>query len=124
MSERKKSQLGMNPSTASARLVKDILWKFIRQSGEDTCYKCNKPMTRETFSIEHKTPWLNSEDPQGLFFDLDNISFSHLRCNVDSRRSRTSEAQCGTTTKYRYGCRCQSCRDANTTAVGRRRNRY
>lgn len=82
MSDKKKMQLGMNPSTASNRLVKDVLWKLIQQTGQDACCKCGEPMSRETFSIEHVIPWLDSEDPVGLYFDLENISFSHLRCNI------------------------------------------
>ena len=50
---KKAEQLGMNPSTASHRLVKDILYKLIQEKGE-LCYRCNNPMTRDTFSIEHK----------------------------------------------------------------------
>ena len=80
-------QLGMNPSTAAGRLVKDVLWKLIQQTGQGTCCKCSEPMSRETFSVEHVTPWLDSEDPVGLYFDLENISFSHLRCNVGDARS-------------------------------------
>ena len=88
MSDKKKLQLGMNPSTASGRLVKDVLWRLIQQTNQCTCCKCGEPMSRETFSIEHIVPWLDSEDPVGLYFDLENISFSHLRCNVaDSRGS-------------------------------------
>jgi len=71
--------LGMNPSTASHRLVKDILWSKIEN---ELCYRCNKPMTRDTFSIEHKEAWLSSDDPLKSFFDLENITFSHLLCNI------------------------------------------
>lgn len=84
---KKQTQLGMNPSTASHRLVKDTLWKLVVATGQDKCNRCGQPMTRETFSIEHKIPWLDSDDPVGLFFDQDNIAFSHLRCNIaDGRR--------------------------------------
>lgn len=76
----------MNPSTASGRLLKDLLFSFATQLGYTKCYHCNKKLTRETFSIEHKTPWLDSEDPIGLFFNLDNISFSHHTCNTKARR--------------------------------------
>lgn len=76
-----KKQLGMNPSTASHRLVKDLLWKFIVYTGQHYCFCCNKGMSRETFSIEHKIPWLDSKNPKELFFDLGNIAFSHLSCN-------------------------------------------
>jgi len=43
-------------------------------------------MSRDTFSIEHKIPWLDSSDPVGLYFDLNNISFSHHSCNVRAAR--------------------------------------
>ena len=82
----------MNPSTAQHRLVKDILWKLIVQTNNHICCKCGKVMTRETFSIEHLIPWLDSDNPIELFFDLDNISFSHLSCNMkDSRRPNKRE---------------------------------
>ncbi len=101
----------MNPSTASGRLVKDILWSLIVQTNKDNCCKCGEKMTRETFSIEHKIPWLDSENPIELFFDLDNISFSHLSCNISD--ARKPEAICGTYTRYsEYKCRCEPCRDA------------
>ena len=87
MSKSKKAlQLGMNPSTASHRLVKDILFQFISEN--HVCYQCGEELTRDTFSIEHKEPWLDSEDPSGLYFDLDNISFSHLTCNIKAGRRR------------------------------------
>lgn len=80
----------MNPSTASGRLVKDILWSFIVKNCQDTCCKCGNQMTRETFSIEHVKPWLDSDNPVGLYFDLDNISFSHLTCNIADARKDTN----------------------------------
>ncbi|QNO00799.1 hypothetical protein phiPsa397_053 [Pseudomonas phage phiPsa397] len=86
MSVKKKEQLGMNPSTAANRLVKDLLWNFIKTTGKSACCKCGEPMSRETFSIEHVTPWLDSDDPVGLYFDTENIGYSHLRCNVEDRR--------------------------------------
>ena len=87
---KKQQQLGMNPSTASHRLVKDILFSLIKDT---PCFHCGEPLTRETFSIEHKAPWLNSDDPVGRFFDLDNISYSHLLCNTRAggRDSKLSE---------------------------------
>lgn len=81
----KKEQLGMNPSTASGRLVKDILFKFI-SIHHPNCFHCGRPLTRESFSIEHKVAWLHSPNPKELFFDLDNIDFSHHMCNVGAAR--------------------------------------
>lgn len=83
MSNKKMEQLGMNPSTAQVRLVRDLLFSHVKDT---PCHHCGKPLTRETFSIEHKTPWLDSDNPVELFFDLDNISYSHLSCNSGAAR--------------------------------------
>lgn len=84
--DKKTNQLGVHPSTASAQLVKDTLWGLIVETGKSTCYRCNKPMCRATFSIEHIEPWLDSAKPKELFFDQRNITFSHLKCNVGAAR--------------------------------------
>ena len=94
--EKRTLQLGMNPSTAQHRLVKDLLWNFIETTGKNQCCKCNKPMSRDTFSIEHVIPWMDSENPLELFFDIKNIGYSPLSCNAaDSRGNKkyhTAEA--------------------------------
>lgn len=110
-----KSQLGMNPSTASGRLVKDILYALVLETGQNTCYHCGDPMTRETFSVEHKEPWLDSEEPAKMFFDLNNISFSHHACNM--RAARRKQAPCGVESRYNKGCRCDPCKKAKADAV-------
>ena len=107
---KKEQQLGMNPSTASNRLVKDILWKYIQASSDDMCFRCGLSMSRDNFSIEHKDSWLDSEDPLDLYFDLENISFSHLSCN--SGASKKPPAKCGTISNYQKGCRCEDCKVA------------
>lgn len=109
MSDKKQKQLGMNPSTASGRLVKDLLWNFVETTGQSACCKCGEPMSRETFSIEHVAPWLDSDDPVGLYFDIENIRYSHLRCNVTDRRDTRVLKPCGTIAAYDRGCRCDSC---------------
>lgn len=118
--DKKSSQLGMNVGTASHRLVKDILWSLIVKTGQDNCCKCSQPMERSNFSIEHVIPWLHSEDPLKLFFDLDNISFSHLKCNVADRRVM-NKAPCGTDSSYRGGCKCELCTNAHAAY---RRKKY
>ncbi len=85
-SMKKSNQLGVNVSTAQGRLVKDLLFKMVSNSGVK-CFRCGKDLDRESFSIDHKIPWLNSENPTELFFDLNNISYSHKECNSrDARR--------------------------------------
>lgn len=86
-SKKKSDQLGMNHSTASGRLVKDLLWNFIVETGFNKCSKCTKEMNRENFSIEHIEPWLDSDNPRELFFDISNIAYSHLSCNISSSRN-------------------------------------
>lgn len=81
MSDRKKELLGMSPSTASSRLIKDLLWNFIQQSDLKICYRCGEEMTRETFSVEHKESWILSSTPLDTYFDLTNIAYSHGICN-------------------------------------------
>lgn len=87
MSDKKKEQLGINPSTAQHKLRKLILFSFVKRLGLDECYQCKcKIENVEELSIEHKVPWLDSKNPLELFFDLDNIAFSHLSCNVGAGR--------------------------------------
>lgn len=90
--EMKAAQLGMNPSTAQQRLLKDILFKFVSES-HSVCFHCGKEMSRDDFTIEHKTPWLHSDNPVELFFDLNNISFSHHCCNTRAARRNKSSSK-------------------------------
>lgn len=79
---KKNKQLGMSHGKACAILRREIFFKLLKESNKNTCYRCNKKITKiETFSIDHKKPWLNSKDPIRLFFDLRNIAFSHSVCN-------------------------------------------
>lgn len=110
MSNKKSEQLGMNSSTAQARLLRDILFSLVVETGKNVCHHCGGEITRDDFSIEHIEPWLDSDDPKGVFFDLKNISFSHLRCNVAAARRPT--AKHGTPSKYVSGCRCKDCTDS------------
>ena len=116
--QKKASQLGMNPSTASGRLVKDILFRLAVETGH-TCYRCGGELIRETFSIEHIKNWLDSEDPVGLYFDQDNIAFSHLACNVTARRKpykpTADEIPHGILNRYNHhGCRCSLCKEVKS----------
>src|SRR5688572_19160973 len=87
--ENKTNELGMNPSTANGRLRKIIIFEFAKQLGKDVCHQCGKKIdTIDEFSIEHKEPWMYTSDPKKLFFDIDNIAFSHLFCNFSVRRAK------------------------------------
>jgi 5-methylcytosine-specific restriction endonuclease McrA len=85
-------QLGMNPSTASHALKKELMFSLVQQLNQDVCFQCGKVIeTSKELSVEHKTPWLHSEDPKGMFFDLDNITFSHRSCNSAAARTTTKK---------------------------------
>ena len=73
--------------TARNRLNKLIMFSLMKEVGKDVCFQCGEKIDDiDHLSIEHKTPWLHSENASELFFDLDNIAFSHLSCNVKASR--------------------------------------
>jgi len=122
--KKKKEQLGMHPSTAYARLRKEILWKYIVQNEDNICFRCHGIIRGiNDLSIEHKVPWLDSEKPLELFFHSDNIAFSHLKCNVGAARKlpQTSEHGQEGATRYRDGCRCEPCRGAQARRIKKQR---
>jgi hypothetical protein len=81
----KDAQLGMFYGTAAARLKKMVMFNLLQRLGEDDCFKCHKKIeTPEELSLEHKENWLHNDT--ALFWDLNNISFSHLKCNRPERR--------------------------------------
>ena len=115
---KKNTQLGMSFGTASGRLRKIILWKYICTNNHNICFHCKKIIDSiDDLSIEHKKPWLDSDDPVGLFFDIENIAFSHTTCNYGAARNARTGQQTdhGTHNRYKYhGCRCPECVAANT----------
>jgi hypothetical protein len=79
-SERIAGQLGMSIGAASHRLRKNILFSLLKKVHEDVCFVCGQKIeTVEELSIEHKLPWEGRSAE--LFWDLNNIAFSHLKCN-------------------------------------------
>jgi len=87
--KRKAEQLGMS-SYGKARniLNNSILFKLVKDSGENICYRCKQPITdTKNLTVDHKEPYLYSENATELFFDLDNVAFSHKSCNCKNTRS-------------------------------------
>tara|TARA_R110000772_G_C13041740_1_gene413020 strand:- start:57 stop:446 length:390 start_codon:yes stop_codon:yes gene_type:complete len=111
----KKDQLGMDPSTASNRLKKQLMYVLAVKLDMHWCFQCAaKIESSKDMSIEHKTPWLHSEDPKGLFFDIDNIAFSHNSCNYRASRGSYPRVPCPSAAAYRRGCRCEGCKKSNS----------
>ena len=71
----------------SHHLRRMVMFDLVKLCGMHICYQCLDEIEDiADFSIEHKIPWLDSENPRELFFDLDNIAFSHVRCNTNAAR--------------------------------------
>jgi len=83
---RKRLQLGLPIGTASHRLRKRVLFHLVQETGRDTCYRCGlQIVTPEDLVIDHKVAWLDRS--AHMFWDLDNIVFSHAQCNSQCRRT-------------------------------------
>ncbi len=84
-SKRKSEFLGMPHGTACSRLRKMVLFDVLCRHQENICARCgNKIEIVEELSIEHVKPWEGILTE--LFWDLSNIAFSHLHCNVGAGR--------------------------------------
>ncbi len=94
--KKKAEQLGMSHGAACNKLKKSILFGFVQDAGLDICYRCGEQIESvDKLSIEHKIPWMDSNNPVKLFFDLENIAFSHLHCNSITRRTSGPQARQG-----------------------------
>jgi len=83
-------QLGISHGAAANRLRKNILFSLLCRLNENVCFKCKLVIEKvEDLSIEHKQPWEGRSAE--LFWDLNNIAFSHLRCNQPHVRGNGSE---------------------------------
>ena len=112
--ERKAAQLTMPYGTACAKLRQQLFFKLLVETGRNVCHVCGETiLTVDECSIEHIKPWLNV-DPS-LFWDHENIAFSHRKCNRPNRPSGGGNGSrpkfmCGTQGGYRNGCRCKRCK--------------
>ena len=95
--KRKSDALGMSHGTAANRLRKMIMFSLVVCLKENVCYRCGGEILSEAdLSIEHKKAWLQADNPLDCFFDLENVTFSHLSCNVAAAhqpRKQTDEVR-------------------------------
>lgn len=90
--ENKYRLLGMPYGTACARLRKALLYECASRLGLCVCFQCGEPIEDvESFSIDHKEAWMSANDPVDAFFNLDNIAFSHLSCNIKAASRQAEE---------------------------------
>lgn len=108
----------MDKGTATHRLRKIIMFELVKKAGMDRCHRCKLLITDiDEFSIEHIEPWLWKD--VDLFWDINNIAFSHLKCNSASAHAKR---ECGSYSRYLRGCRCDICRKEYVKAVKRHRD--
>lgn len=78
--QNKEDMLGMPYGTACHQLRQMILFSLAQRLGLTTCFVCERDIESVSdLSIEHKVPWSSDVD---LFWDLNNIAFSHRPCNT------------------------------------------
>ncbi len=57
------------------------MFRLLERHGENICFKCGGIISAVSeLSLEHKKAW--QEGGASLFWDLDNVTFSHRRCNL------------------------------------------
>ena len=121
MSNAKKSEiLGMPFGTANGRLRKMLLFKLAGERdpfGRLRCYQCGTEIPSvDDLSIEHKEAWMTAENPFMAFFNLENIAFSHLACNVGAANRNRTHCSNGheytdENTRFRPGSSGRECRE-------------
>lgn len=72
--------LGMPAGRAQYKLSRMVLFRQLQKHSENICSRCGQEIQSvNDLSIEHLKPW---EGRSGkLFWDLDNVAFSHKACN-------------------------------------------
>lgn len=85
----------MAVSTARSKLYKEIVFSLAVECKKNVCLRCNKTISKSSeFTVDHKIGWRFKTNASELFFDLNNIAFSHNSCNssfVGGRRGRQGE---------------------------------
>lgn len=79
--------LGISHGAAASRLRKMVLFRQLKKYRDNICVRCGKEIELlDELSIEHIKPWEGRSAE--LFWDLDNVGFSHMKCNMADRHSR------------------------------------
>jgi hypothetical protein len=98
--------LGMPHGTAVSKLRKNILFHLLKKHAENVCFRCGCEIeVADVLSIEHKKPWQSGASSE-LFWDLENIAFSHMSCNRPHREGGVDNAiKCPEGTSWCSKCR-------------------
>jgi hypothetical protein len=85
-----------------------LFFSLVKKLELDTCHRCNERITDyKQLSIDHIETWLNKSND--LFWDINNIAYSHLSCNSAKSASSTENPH-PSYVSYSGGCRCDACK--------------
>lgn len=77
----KEAVLGMPFGTACGRLRRIMMFELLRRHRENMCFRCGGSIDgADDLTLEHKQSW--QTNGAALFWDVNNIAFSHARCNI------------------------------------------
>lgn len=80
MSKSKDQTLGMPLGTANNRLKKAIIFNLLKRLNDLSCFRCGEEIqSADDMTTDHKIEWEGVSSD--LFFDVNNIAFSHAKCN-------------------------------------------
>ena len=132
--QRKSDVLGMPFGTACNKLRRMVMFSLLQRHGENVCFKCGKQILKASdLSLEHKEAWQSAGS--ALFWDLDNIAFSHPQCNLRAgvvrREIIDGKLWCSSCKQFRliscfhkesrqrtgYALQCKSCANAKRRKV-------
>lgn len=80
--------LGGCYNTMNRRLFNNIIFDLASKLNLTTCHRCkNQIKCVDEMSLDHKINWCWAEDKDKseLFYDVNNIAFSHQTCNYSAR---------------------------------------
>jgi len=102
--------LGQSLQKSHIQIRKLMLFHCMQKCGMDTCFQCGEKITDiNTLSIEHKIAWMGSENPKEMFWDVNNLAFSHLRCNSIGIKNKNRLIHPSVNAYVKRGCRCEEC---------------
>lgn len=120
----KAKQLGINYAQASNRLARLMLFSLLVKHRENVCHRCGGVIASiGELSLDHKQAWLHVD--VGLFWDTDNVAFSHRCCNSSHRRTGANRVPGGCNSKEHRRKKSAEWYAANRErAIARKRELY
>lgn len=115
--------IGFNQVAHARRvLMKILMFNYAKRLGLANCYRCKKELELSDFTIDHIEGWRNKSNAKELFFDVDNIRFSHHSCNSANTSIEKKPKRHGHSL-YTKGCRCDICTEGHRKRIAKSRKK-